>query len=320
LNILITSAGRRTSLVTAFKCVASERGAYVVAADSSPLAPSLYLADKAALLPLVTDADYLSALERLCLSMGISLVVPTIDTELPILADARDHFAQLGITIAISDPHLIQVTGDKWLTVSEFAARGIRVPKSYLEPQVRELTEFPMFIKPRAGSASQHTYLVESAEDLSGLLERVPNPIIQEFLPHEEITIDVLLDLNGNPLHYVPRIRIRTLAGESIQGITLDDLDLKDFILSVLYELKLMGGRGPLTLQAFLAPEGPVLSEINPRFGGGVPLAFAAGGDYARWLIQAANGDQVQPMLGQFKRGLYMTRSFTEVFTDTLVT
>lgn len=318
-NILITSAGRRTSLVAAFQKAAHAVHGVVIAADVSPLAPALYLADQAALLPGVKDPRFIEDLEILRASKGIGLVVPTIDTELPVLARARTEFLQRGCVIAISDERVIEITGDKWLTVSEFGNRGVRTPRSYLPAHTKGLDAFPLFIKPRAGSASQHTHRVDSATALSTLLEVVPDPIVQEFLPFEEITVDALLDLNGTPIHYVPRRRIRTLGGESIQGVTLDDTNLRDFILNVLNILGDMGARGPLTLQAFLSPEGPILSEINPRFGGGAPLAFAAGGDYPRWLIEMVQGKTVPPRLGEYTRGLYMTRAYMEVFTDCLV-
>ena len=83
----------------------------------------------------------------------------------------------------------------------------------------------------------------------------VPDPIVQEVLTGPEITIDALLDLEGRPLHYVPRRRIRTLGGESIQGVTLDhDPALEPWIVRVLERSAEMGAAGPLTLQAFLTP------------------------------------------------------------------
>jgi carbamoyl-phosphate synthase large subunit len=41
--------------------------------------------------------------------------------------------------------------------------------------------------------------------------------------------------------------------------------------------------------------------EINPRFSGGIPLTIAAGGDFPTWLIQMAQGIDVQPRIGCFE-------------------
>ena len=143
----------------------------------------------------------------------------------------------------------------------------------------------------------------------------VPDAIVQEVLRGPEITIDALLDLEGRPIHFVPRLRIRTLGGESVQGVTLDhDPSLEEWIERVLQRCSELGAIGPLTIQAFLEPDGPVLSEINPRFGGGFPLALVAGGDYPKWLLDMVEGTPVPPRLREYQAGLYMTRYNVEQF------
>jgi carbamoyl-phosphate synthase large subunit len=79
------------------------------------------------------------------------------------------------------------------------------------------------------------------------------------------------------------------------------------------------GAIGPLTIQAFLTPDGPVLTEINPRFGGGFPLTLAAGGDYPAWILRAIAGTQLSACFGDFTRNLYMSRYYVEHFTDALL-
>ena len=108
------------------------------------------------------------------------------------------------------------------------------------------------------------------------------------------------------------------MGGESVQGVTLEhDPDLEAWIERVLVLSSSFGAAGPLTIQAFLTPDGPVLSEINPRFGGGYPLALAAGGTYPEWLLEMVDGRAVAPRLGQYEAGLFMTRYYVEVFTRT---
>jgi carbamoyl-phosphate synthase large subunit len=128
--------------------------------------------------------------------------------------------------------------------------------------------------------------------------------------------VDALLDFSGRPLHYVPRLRLRAVGGESIQGATLPDAEMGSWIRGVLGTISALGGQGPITLQAFLPKSGPVFSEINPRFGGGYPLTLAAGGDYPEWLLQLLEGREVLPRLGEYRHPLYMTRSYTEIFTE----
>lgn len=321
MNILITSAGRRTSLTRAFQAAAHPFGLKVFAADLDPLAPACLLADAAFPVPRVTDPDYGNALLRIARAQGVSLIVPTIDTELAVLARQTAAFAAEGIVPLLSSPGFIDVCRDKWKLVQALRGRAIAVPASWLPAELPETAAFTLpeqlFLKPRDGSASLNTYPCDR-EQLARTLRLVPNALIQECLAGPEITIDALLDFQGRPIHFVPRERIRTLGGESTQGVTLDLPDLDRWIERVLAACSAMGARGPITIQAFLTGRGPVLTEINPRFGGGFPLALAAGADYPAWILALLRGEAVPSRLGQYRRGLFMTRHFSEIFVDRL--
>lgn len=313
--VLITSAGRRTSLLKAFLTAAHARNWRVLAGDRDPLAPTLYLADSALQLPSLHDPIYIPRLLELVREQSIRMIVPTIDTELAMLAQHAAEFQQERCLAVISAPRLLAIAGDKWLTGQAYSARGIRTPRSWL-PESIAMAELPeqLFIKPRDGSASLHVYAVTRSE-LQRKLADVPNAIVQEALRGKEITVDALIDLQGKPIHYVPRVRIRTVGGESIQGVTIAGDDIRDWLMRCLEVTAELGGMGPITLQAFLTPDGPVLSEVNPRFGGGFPLTYAAGGNYPEWLIEMVEGRQFNPCFGQYQRNMYMTRYYTEHFT-----
>jgi carbamoyl-phosphate synthase large subunit len=202
---------------------------------------------------------------------------------------------------------------------ARFAQRGIATPAGWLPP-VPAGIELPrrLFIKPRDGSASANIYSVDR-ENLDQILPLVPNAIIQEELQGAEITIDALIDFSGTPLHYVPRVRLRTLAGESIQGRTISDRDISLWLAECLTVAAQMGARGAITLQAFLTPNGPVLTEINPRFGGGFPLGHAAGAHYPEWILQLLEKKTLQPRLGDYTPNVYMTRYYREHFFTALL-
>jgi carbamoyl-phosphate synthase large subunit len=303
-------------LVRAFAEETSRRGGYVVAADVDPLAPALYLADQSVEVPRTEARGYVDRLFGLVAEHKVGLIVPTIDTDLRVLAATEAAFAEQACVVAISSPAFVETTLDKPTAVEAFGRAGVSVPRSWV-PRIDRPVDLPsrLVVKPRRGSASQHVYRTGPA-DLDIVLRLVPDPVIQEELDGPEITIDALLDLGGRPVHYVPRRRIRTLGGESIQGVTLDhDGALEDWIEGVLEVCAAMGGRGPLTIQAFLTARGPVLTEVNPRFGGGFPLALAAGARYPSWLLDMVEGRPVPSRLREYETGLYMTRYNVELFT-----
>lgn len=316
-NVLITAAGRRTSLVRSFATEVHKRGGRILAGDVDPLAPALFMADEAIRLRATTEPGYVDSLVSTVAACGIGLLVPTIDPELPILAGSRDRLKAAGCLVAVSNEAFVEITSDKQLTGATFGELGVAVPRTWL--MTDGLAELPsaVFVKPRRGSASQGAG-VSSRDELTVALTHVDDPIVQEVLEGPEITIDALLDLDGRPIHYVPRYRLRTLAGESIQGVTVEhDEGLEAWIQRLLELCGSLGAAGPLCLQAFLTDRGPVLSEINARFGGGFPLGQAAGGAYTSWLLDLMDGVPVPSRLGEYESGLYMTRYHSEQFTRT---
>ena len=320
MNVLITAAGRRTGLVRAFGVEVRKRGGRVYAGDVDALAPALYDADEGLRTKRTDDPEYVADLLEAVSRHSIGLVVPTIDGELPVLALAKDRFLSLGCRVAVSDPTFVATTLDKHVTGVVFGAAGIHVPWTWLPP-VALIDDLPssLFVKPRRGSASQDAYIVERGR-LDSILPLITDPVVQEVLEGPEITIDALLDIQGEAIHYVPRLRMRTLGGESVQAMTLEhDASLESWIERVLRVCRRLGASGPLTIQAFLSPVGPVLSEINARFGGGFPLAHAAGAEYPAWLLDMAEGKSVPPRLREYESGLYMTRYNEERFTRHLM-
>ena len=94
INILILSAGRRVELVNCFKAARDRLGisGKVVACDASNLAPALYFADEREQVPRIAENDnYVNSIIEICNRYEIGLVVPTIDTELLLLAERLDE-------------------------------------------------------------------------------------------------------------------------------------------------------------------------------------------------------------------------------------
>lgn len=315
--LLLTSAGRRVSLLRLWQRAAAVRHRAVYTTDLDSLAPAVLLVDRSFPLPRVKDPAYLPELLRQVETLGLSLIIPTIDTELPVLARSAGQLRAAGACPLISEEAFIDLCNDKWAFGRAFAEDGFDTAAAWLPEEALDLGDAlprDLFIKPRDGSASQHAYALTRSE-LSETIPRVPNAVVQERLRGDEITIDALLDFSGQLLHYVPRRRIRTVGGESIEGETIDDAPFAPWLQGVLSAAGRRGARGPLTAQAFLTERGPVLTEINPRFGGGYPLGYAAGAHYPEWLLALAAGEAVQPRLGDYVRGLYMTRHYEETFT-----
>jgi carbamoyl-phosphate synthase large subunit len=68
-----------------------------------------------------------------------------------------------------------------------------------------------------------------------------------------------------------------------------------------------------LCFQAIDTADGPKVFEINARFGGGFPLAHAAGAPFTRWLIAEAAGLSEAPH-DEWQEGTTMLRYDEAVF------
>lgn len=314
-NLLFTSAGRRVELLRSFRRAYAKLGVggRIVAIDCDPLAPALRQADAAYIVPRLDDPGYVPALLEILRREQPAIVFPLIDPDIPVLAENRQALEATGTRLAVVSSRAARIAADKWLTNELFDRLGLTVPRSWLPHGLDpEGAEYPLFIKPRFGSASQQTFKVEDARQLEFFLQYVPRPILQEHLSGPEITNDVICDTGGKVLSVVSRQRIRVRAGEVIVGKTIFDREITDACLRIARALPAVG---PITVQCMLRGGRPAFTEINARLGGGLPLGIAAGADSPLWLLAAAADVPVDiPPLGSYRTGLYLSRFDDSLF------
>jgi carbamoyl-phosphate synthase large subunit len=284
-NVLILSAGRRVELVQSFLTELEKRGlqSKLFGTDLNPiLAPACHFTFQSFIAPSATDPEYINFLHGICVTHKIKLIIPTIDTELLLLARHHKSFESMGIYVVISDESLIQLCRDKRLTANFFHSLNIDTPKIY----DRSNLIFPCFIKPFNGSRSIGAAPIKSADMLSDSMLSDENMMFMELIgsTYQEYTVDAYYDRHGKLCCMVPRERLETRAGEISKGSTR-----RGRIYEILKEKLsiLEGAKGCITLQFFFNPntEHLIGIEINPRFGGGFPLSYSSGANYPGWLI-----------------------------------
>lgn len=311
-NILLLSAGRRVSLARAFRRIAGRHNARFICAD---LRPDLSAAcqdnsDSIALPPVDSDL-YAEVLEKVCQSYEIGLVVPTIDTELAVLASLRDAFGAAGTSIAVSSPDLIKIAGDKRKTAEYFAELGVRSPTIYSN----EAPRYPAIAKPFNGSLSRDVHVITTEKDYTNRISSIPNLMLAEYIDpveHDEFTCDAYYDREEKLRCVVPRLRLEVRGGEVSKARTVYN-NIVDMFHAKLSTLP--GARGCLTFQFFRNRTAGrlYLIELNARFGGGFPLALAAGASYPEWLYSEwVLGEKIPERL-KWETGLTMLRYDGEI-------
>lgn len=313
-NILITSAGQRVSLVKAFKKELQkffpEASVYTV--DLNPvLAPARYVSDGCKQVKRVTDENYISELLEICEEWKIKMIIPTIDTELLILAYNKEKFLAKGITPVVSRLDFVSQCRDKRLINDFFVENKIEIPKKI----DKNNPTFPLFIKPYDGSLSKDIFLIKDQSELTDYHFNNPKLMFMEYIDHneyQEYTVDTYYDKNGNLRCVVPRKRIFVRAGEINKGVTK-----RNEIVNVIKEklAHIDGAFGCLTMQFFFheTTKRMVGIEINPRFGGGYPLSYLAGANYPNFLIrECILGEKIE-FFDAWEENLLMLRYDDEV-------
>lgn len=294
-NILILSAGRRVELVKCFKNAANRLKikSKIVAVDLSDTAPAIYFADKHYRIPRIGTPDYLSTLIKICNEEDIKLIVPTIDTELLVLAKEKNNIEkQTNAKVLISELDVISICRDKIKSQKFFEDHGFGVPKLYSDSEIEKgELKYPLFIKPLDGSSSINTFKIENQSELEFFYKYIQKPIVQEFIEGTEYTVDAFLDFQGNPITIVPRIRIATRSGEIAKGMIVRDEEIIQDVYRLLQELRPIGH---VTIQCMKTDCGIKYIEINPRFGGGAPMSILSGADSCEKLYRLLDGERLE--------------------------
>ena len=308
MKLLFTSVGRRVELVQAFHAAAEKFGIAltVYGADMSESAPAMLFCDKTVIVPKIKSEQYIPALLDICKKEQIDALIPTIDTDLLILAENRAAFRQIGTRVIISAPDKIAVCRDKRLTSDYFHGVGLKSP-SATDSVENYQGGFPAFIKPKDGSSSAFAYKVNDASELVAYAAKVPDYIIQPFVEGTEYTVDVFCDFAGNPIFITPRIRLAVRAGEVLKTQIVQDEKIIAEMKALIADYKPCGAITVQLIRNDKTAEDYYI-EINPRFGGGAPLSIMAGADSAEALLKLLQGEALTYQEGAAEDGAVYSR------------
>ncbi|MBJ7882698.1 ATP-grasp domain-containing protein [Gelidibacter salicanalis] len=316
MNILITSAGRRVSLIRSFQkeLKKADFKSKVFASDSNPiLSAACHIADGFFKVPQLDDPDYIETLITLCKTHSICLIIPTIDTELLDLANNKERFRDQGITVIISSVDFVFKCRDKRLTHEFFEEQNINIAKEYTKDNYR----MPLFIKPVDGSRSVDNYIVKSEDQLTEYHFNNEKLMFLEYLDHNhynEFTCDLYFGKDHKLKCAVPRKRIEVRDGEVYKAMTIRNHLVSNIKENLSY---INGAVGCLTAQFFVHKDDDTKIygiEINPRFGGGYPLTYLSGANFSQWIIEEyLMGKTIADQFDVWEKDLLMIRYDDEI-------
>lgn len=312
MNILILSAGTRTKIVQYFKDNIENKGK-VIATDCDSLAPALYFSDKFYITPKITEKDYLTEIVNICKKEKVDGIISLIDPELSILSQNKKIFNDLSIKLFMPEYDVTQVCFDKYRFFSLLNKHNIYTPYTYnsiidFKKDYRNgLIKFPVFIKPRTGSASLNISIINDIETLEIFCKNTQDLIIQEFIKGKEVGVDAYFDYFTNELIEVfMKEKLKMRAGETDKSKSIINNEILDIIIKVSRDI--LNLKGPIDFDFFVANNKIYLSEINPRFGGGYPHAYECGKNFIELILNNLEGPNNATKLLDYKEGIYMMK------------
>lgn len=293
MKILFTSVGRRVELIQSFRKAAFELNTdlTILGADITDNAPALFFCDEAKKVCRINDDEYIPKLLSICEQEHVDCLIPTIDTDLLLLAENKYKFETIGTKVLVSSADKVNICRDKRLTADYFVSLGLRSPLPVDEVD-KYNAGFPAFIKPKNGSSSIDSYKVDCMSDLKWYAEKIGEYIIQPFVSGREFTIDIFCDYEGKLVYITPRERLAVRSGEVLKTQICQDDTIIAEMLKLIADYK---PSGQITVQLIRdeVTGDNYYIEINPRFGGGAPLSMKAGADSAKAVLEMLSGKKM---------------------------
>ena len=315
MNALITSASRKVTLIRAFQdALDREGGGDVIAVDASKHSAALYEADAYEIAPYGLGDEFARFIRNVVSKYNVSIIIPTRDEELPFFAARQDEFNESGVKVMVPSRRSVEICQDKLRFIKYCTANGFQVPKVFETSELETLDTFPVFVRGRLGKGSEDARRVETRKELEVAYDQIDNPVVQEYVDAPEFTIDLFANFDGEVISVVPRERVRVFGGESFVGRTVRDDQMIKHSAELSESVGLVGHN---TFQCFQRDSGDIqFIEINPRYGGGASLGFAAGAFTPRYLVRLFRDKSVPSRVGDFAEGRTMLRYTRDLFLD----
>ncbi|SDZ63338.1 carbamoyl-phosphate synthase large subunit [Evansella caseinilytica] len=314
MNILLSSVGRRVQLVDYFKEALNKVNGKVIAVDCDPTAPALYHADSHEIIPRIYHPDYFDTIKEICKRHEVSGVLSLIDPELTLLSAYQADFAKEQITLIMPSQDVIDICFDKYATYSFLLEHDLPAVPTYINGRKIEEAlhhgslQFPLIVKPRCGSASIGVHKVSTMKELKPFLDDGKS-IVQPFMEASEYCVEAYVDLLTNDItDMFCKRKYNMRAGETDKSVSVNDGELTYLSEKLINALK---PNGPVDVDLFKVNGRYLISEINPRFGGGYPYAHEMGHNFIEKIMTNLTGKQNPPYekyTGKYTEGKSMVR------------
>lgn len=288
-TILVPSASAPAGINTIKSLKMVNYPVRIVASDSNPFSAGFFMSDAYEVLPEIDSKLYITRLLEIVTKHKINVLMPSSGYDIYQYSANKEKLLKLGALPVVSDIKTMKICRDKIQTFN-YLSKKFELPFTTLD--YKKVKGFPLIAKPRYGKGSKGIVKINNENELKYVRFNSENLIFQEYLPGTEYTIDVLSDMECEPILAVPRVRVETRAGISTVGTIVKDENISETCKSIAKYLKI---RGPCCIQMKESNDGILkIVEVNPRMGGGTIFAALAGANFPAMILDMVNGKKLK--------------------------
>jgi hypothetical protein len=210
----------------------------------------------------VHEPGWIEELSQLCERLQIDYIFPAHDDVIVALSKNR---AAIPSAVLCPEEGICVITRSKSSTYRTLRGK-LRVPELFAADAAEDTYAFPLLVKPDRGQGSFGVTKVNNYPELFHAVSTIPEPIICEYLPGREYTVDCFSDRDRGVLFAKARSRRRIRNGISVNTFS-EELPEARQIAETIHSA--LGMRGAWFYQLKESREGKlVLLEIAPRIAG----------------------------------------------------
>ena len=313
IKVMITGVGGPAGMGS-IKSLRKDSGLAVIGTDMNPLAPGLYWCDERAILPAVSAPEYMDRLLAAIEEHAADVLIPTVDEEISVLARNMDQLRK-EVGIIISGEEANRICDDKLSVYQHLSKAGLPVVETRLVTSTDDALSFgsefgyPFALKPQASRGGRGLHYCSDPDEAKKAFENLRDAlpfndtfydedksrgiVCQEMLPGREYDVNHLRARDGEVLACVPmRADEWDVTHQHRTIVTEHSQDVMSTASDIAAALDLVG---PLDIEMRYDRDGALkLLDLNPRVGGDVELATAAGCNIPRMVVDMALGKDVQ--------------------------
>ena len=327
MNILLTSAGRRSYLVRYFREALADNG--LVHVGNSEPSIATQCGDVAVITPFIYDSNYIPFLKEYCRTHSIGAILSLFDVDLPVLAAHQEEFSAIDVRVVLAPRQTVALCNDKWKADCWLRKHNFETARTFIDLAAakRAITagelSYPVVVKPRWGMGSIGVNFAANERELDVFYEKSRHSamdtylrfesaqtpgeavLVQERLTGQEYGLDLVNDLAGNYVTTFAKAKLAMRAGETDVGLTVDPTPFSEVGRRL---STLLRHQAVMSVDCFYDGQTVKIGELNCRISGHYPVAHLAGANLPKQIVRWLHGQGTDPGLVQIRTGVRVTK------------